>query len=596
MPESPRRLRLTGERSFFLKTVYFLCATLFSFSLSAQSWGAPKKDRCIQPGRATYSARLANDAGKGWENAANTTSIVINGVNQGTPDRTSNQGLGGMWGEWDINDNSCMPKWGAAKKDRCIGSGRATYSARLASDAGIGWDLAAKRTPITINGVNQGPPKRTNNQGVGGMWGEWDINDNSCLPTWGAPKKDNCISPGIVRYSARLSTDAGMGWEAAAKSTPITINGVNQGPPKRTNNQGAGGMWGEWDIKDDACVPKWQTAKNDGCKGMGIVQYSARLSTDAGMGWEAAAKSTPITINGVSQGPPKRTKNLGVGGMWGEWDINDNSCLPTWGAPKKDNCISPGIVQYSARLSTDAGMGWEAAAKSTFIVINGVNQGPPKRTNNQGVGGMWGEWDIEDASCNPRWETPQKDFCIEDGVRQYSATFFAVEGDKEAIAKKTPINLLSKDYYPTIEWNSNQMWGVFKVSDSTCKVNWTYVDDFLEINGPSIALCKASEMNKVWSTDGCSAPLYDTVSKSYKDKFFQPCVIHDLCYALPWNKEEKEKKGKIYCDGLFLVEMQRTCNGDPICLAAAVAWADAVILFGGSSFENAQKKLRCPER
>ncbi len=188
-PASSCWLRIFGERRFFLKTVYFLCAIVFSFSLAAQSWGTPKKDRCIGSGRATYSARLANDAGKGWENAAKSTSLVINGVNQGTPDRTSNQGWGGMWGEWDIDDNSCLPTWGAAKKDRCIGSGRATYSARLASDAGLGWDRAAKTTSIVINGRNQGLPKRTSNQGVGGMWGEWDIEDNSCLPTWGTPKK-----------------------------------------------------------------------------------------------------------------------------------------------------------------------------------------------------------------------------------------------------------------------------------------------------------------------------------------------------------------------------------------------------------------------
>jgi hypothetical protein len=444
----------------------------FSFSLSAQSWGTPKKDRCIGSGRATYSARLANDAGKGWEQAAKTTSIVINGVNQGTPDRTSNQGWGGMWGEWDIDDNSCLPKWGAAKKDRCIGSGRATYSARLASDAGLGWDRAAKTTSIVINGVNQGLPKRTSNQGVGGMWGEWDIEDKSCLPTWGTPKKDNCISPGIVQYSARLSTDAGMGWEAAAKSTSIVINGVNQGPPKRTSNQGAGGMWGEWDIKDDACVPKWMPAKNDGCKGIGIVQYSARLSSDAGMGWEAAAKSTSIVINGVNQGPPKRTSNQGAGGMWGEWDLKDDACVPKWGAAKKDNCTSPGMVQYSARLSSDAGMGWEVAAKSTSIVINGVNQGPPKRTSNQGAGGMWGEWDIKDDTCVPKWMPAKNDGCKGIGIVQYSARLSSDAGmGWEAAAKSTSIVINGVNQGPpkrTSNQGAGGMWGEWDVIDPSC--------------------------------------------------------------------------------------------------------------------------------
>ncbi len=475
--DSLPRTRLADGIHSFLRTVLFLCAILFSLSLSAQSWGTPKKDRCIGSGRATYSSRLANDGGKGWENAAKTTSIVINGVNQGTPDRTSNQGLGGMWGEWDIDDKSCLPIWGAPKKDRCIGNGMATYSARLASDAGLGWDIAAKSTTIVINGVNQGRPKRTSNQGVGGMWGEWDIKDDSCLPKWGTPKKDNCISPSIVQYSARLSTDGGMGWEAAAKSTSIVINGVNQGPPKRTSNQGVGGMWGEWDIKDDSCLPRWGTPKKDNCISPGIVQYSARLSTDGGMSWEAAAKSTSIVINGVNQGPPKRISNQGAGGMWGEWDLKDNTCVPKWNTPKNDGCKGMGIVQYSARLASDAGMGWEAAAKSTSIVINGVNQGPPKRISNQGaVGGMWGEWDVKDDACTPKWLAAKKDNCKGIGIVQYSARLSTDAGmGWEAAAKSTSIVINGVNQGPP-KRTSNQgvsgMWGEWDIKDNTCVPKW----------------------------------------------------------------------------------------------------------------------------
>jgi len=404
LPNYPYLFRVVGEQYLTLKTFCFLCAVLFSISLSAQSWGAPKKDRCIRSGIATYSAKLASDGGKSWEQAARTTSIRILGVNQGTPDRISNQGLGGMWGEWDIKDPSCLPKWGAPKRDGCIGNGRAKYSARLASTAGMSWDAAAKSTSIRINGVDRGRPARVKNLGVSGMWGEWEIPDNACTPKWDAAKRDNCKGNGIAQYSARLASDAGMGWEAAAKNTSIVINGVNRGTPQRTSNQGAtGGMWGEWDIKDNTCLAKWGAPQKDDCKGKGIVQYSARLASDAGMGWEAAAKSTSIVINGVNQGPPKRTSNQGAGGgMWGEWDIKDNNCVPKWQTAKKGGCKGTGIVQYTARLASDAGMGWEAAARRTSIVISGVDQGKPDRVSDQGVGGMWGEWDVKDPNCVSR--------------------------------------------------------------------------------------------------------------------------------------------------------------------------------------------------
>ncbi|WP_044103233.1 metallophosphoesterase family protein [Neolewinella persica] len=458
-----------------LETLCFLCALLFSIPLSAQSWGAPKKDRCIGSGIATYSAKLANDGGKGWEAAAKSTSIRILGINQGTPDRTSNQGWGGMWGEWDIKDASCLPKWGAPKKDRCIGNGRATYSARLASTAGMSWEAAAKSTSILIQGVDRGRPVRTSNQGVGGMWGEWDIPDNTCTPKWGAAKRDDCKGNGIVQYSARLASDAGMGWEAAAKSTSITINGIDQGPPKRTSDQGAaGGMWGEWEIKDDTCVARWGAAKSDGCKGTGIVQYSARLASDAGLGWEAAAKSTSITINGIDQGPPKRTRDQGAaGGMWGEWDIEDNTCVAKWGTPKKDDCKGTGIVQYSARLASDAGLGWEAAAKSTSITINGIDQGPPKRTSDQGAaGGMWGEWDIEDDTCVARWGAAKSDGCKGTGIVQYSARLASDAGlGWEAAAKSTSIVINGVNRGTptrTSDQGAAGMWGEWDIKDDTC--------------------------------------------------------------------------------------------------------------------------------
>lgn len=71
------------------------------------SWHETKDDGC-KGGKRQYSARINELGGLSWEDACASSPIVINGKNQGYPDRCDNHGfIGGMWGVWFVDDNRC---------------------------------------------------------------------------------------------------------------------------------------------------------------------------------------------------------------------------------------------------------------------------------------------------------------------------------------------------------------------------------------------------------------------------------------------------------------------------------------------------------
>ena len=60
-----------------------------------------------------------------------------------------------------------------------------------------------------INGRNQGLPKRTSNQGVGGMWGEWDIEDNTLVIYIGG---DNGGTSAVKIFNAGMKGSKGTAY------------------------------------------------------------------------------------------------------------------------------------------------------------------------------------------------------------------------------------------------------------------------------------------------------------------------------------------------------------------------------------------------
>lgn len=72
-------------------------------------------------------------------------------------------------------------------------------------------------------------------------------------------------------------------------------------------------------------VTKWGEIQEDGCTGYGRKQYSARLWHIQGS-WEEACNNTQANIKGQWFDRPTRCVNTGITGMWGEFDVEDDSC------------------------------------------------------------------------------------------------------------------------------------------------------------------------------------------------------------------------------------------------------------------------------
>ncbi len=139
---------------------------------------------------------------------------------------------------------------------------------------------------------------------------------------WGNIHDDGCVSPGTRRLSAQIHT--GGSWERACAETPIVIHG-HRHRANRCDHRGPGGMWGNFEIRDVSCDPRWGDLHDDGCVLPGVRRLSAQIHTVGS--WEEGCESTPISIGG-REVTASRCDHRGVGGMWGNFEIHDASCEP----------------------------------------------------------------------------------------------------------------------------------------------------------------------------------------------------------------------------------------------------------------------------
>jgi len=215
---------------------------------------------------------------------------------------------------------------------------------------------------------------------------------------WGNFQANQCVGKGERQFSAILwGIPWGVSWEAECAKMPAEINGQHFGSPSRCVNKTVN-MWGEFDVPDESCSPKWGTFKPDQCTSIGRRQFSSILQNiPPNTRWEDVCASMPADINNQHFDAPSRCINRTTA-MWGEFDVLDTSC-PHWGAFKEDPCSLVGKRQFSAILyDVPAGMSWEDVCTLTGATINGQSFNSPARCSNQGTA-MWGEFDVADSSC-----------------------------------------------------------------------------------------------------------------------------------------------------------------------------------------------------
>ena len=155
---------------------------------------------------------------------------------------------------------------------------------------------------------------------------------------WGAFKKDKPSADGkTTQYSARLWDIEGS-WEDACEKAPAVIRGQYFPRPTRCRKRRFIGipraMWGEFDVKkENLDKPIWgefkadKEDKKDICTWYGSKQYSAQLLEIKGS-WEEACNNASAVIKGQWFDRPTRIvkSTLGLSGIRGEFDVEDDSC------------------------------------------------------------------------------------------------------------------------------------------------------------------------------------------------------------------------------------------------------------------------------
>lgn len=191
------------------------------------------------------------------------------------------------------------------------------------------------------------------------------------------------------------------------------------------------------------------------------------------------------------------------------------------------------------------------------------------------------------------WGAFQSDMCRGEnssgqGVRQHSAILWNIPWGYswEQACVETPAVVQGQTFNPVnrcVNFGPGiNMWGEVDVVDPTCQVDREAVEnEIADVMGIPSLTCDRSR----WTSDGCSNPFADPVSKEYRDQFNSACVFHDYCYASPWGTTY----GRNDCDARFYELMVDICDpADIACNAAADAFYGAVAAFGHPAYMNAQ--------
>src|SRR5436190_8948936 len=125
-------------------------------------------------------------------------------------------------------------------------------------------------------------------------------------PHWGSFDDKGCVDYGTRKYDSRLwDIPVGASWERTCARTPADVQGQHFDTPSRCENAVPGvrpagvEMWGVFNVTDNSCAPRWGPFAMNGCTGLKVREYSARLlDIPRSVCWEAACASTPADVAG----------------------------------------------------------------------------------------------------------------------------------------------------------------------------------------------------------------------------------------------------------------------------------------------------------
>ncbi|WP_167092546.1 hypothetical protein [Massilia frigida] len=92
----------------------------------------------------------------------------------------------GEWGEFNVNDSSCAPKWTNVTKGRCSDSGRRIFTAKLnidnLADVGVTFAKACTETGATFHGPSGEIAFKRPHRCTAPDAGEFEVFDSTCSP------------------------------------------------------------------------------------------------------------------------------------------------------------------------------------------------------------------------------------------------------------------------------------------------------------------------------------------------------------------------------------------------------------------------------
>jgi len=143
------------------------------------------------------------------------------------------------------------------KDDGIIRDGVRQFSARLWNvPDGEDWQTAARRAPAVVKRQYFNRPTRIVDKGALGLWGEFDVYEDPDVPdwNWGHMTVTDGAPEGHTRYAARLwgLPVIGGDWVASSEKTPALVAGQYFDKPSDYSDQGVGGFFGFFDVKNEA--------------------------------------------------------------------------------------------------------------------------------------------------------------------------------------------------------------------------------------------------------------------------------------------------------------------------------------------------------
>lgn len=310
-------------------------------------------------------------------------------------------------------------RW-ANQGTKCNGTQRVDYARLWGLNPGTNWvGICRKTKAIGVSARTNGKvPSTCEQHADGSVWGEWKFSNHAtCKPTsrpappppqnltWGNVGS-KCDNGARIEYARLWGLTPGQDWPGICRRTPASnVSRLSDGKvPSNCVDQGGLGMWGEWKYSNNpSCAARWGKFKRDNCVRTGYRQYSSRI-WDAGTNPMNTCAKTGATINGQRLAKPNRCQDRGAFGVWGEFDVPDDSC-PFWGnevgkaGVVRGDCSALNVRKYYARLwDISSGTDWNTACHAEAGHVAGVTVGPA-RCVNKGPLGMWGEWLVEDTTC-----------------------------------------------------------------------------------------------------------------------------------------------------------------------------------------------------